>query len=321
MEVSETVVLKIKRAALFIGGLAFFLFPGQNWLLSTPTVHQLPRVRVTDYSFSLADYPLDFTGALPPYLTARAVAVLDRDSMVMIFSRNEKTPVLPASTVKIMTGLVVLDYYRPNDYLLVDQVNNFGQDMELEPGEIISAKNLLYGVLVASANDATTILARHYPGGERAFVAAMNKKAEELVLRDAYFANPTGLDSNEVGQPLPDLSYTSAWDLGRLAAIAMDNEVFSQIVGTERIVVTDVSGKLKHSLFNINQLLGKIWGLKGVKTGWTEEAGECLVSFVERDGRKVIFVILGSQDRFGETERLIDWVFSNYRWQDITPTI
>jgi len=315
-------ILKIKRAALFCFGFVFFLFPGQNWYSTVNLNYQSPKVQSLAVSLpSPADYPVNFTGIQPPSLTARSVVVLDKDSAVLMYAKNEKIQLLPASTVKIMTALVALDYYSLDDVLMVNEVDNLGQDMKLVKGEKITVKNLLYGVLVASANDAAVILARNYPGGEKEFVKAMNEKEKDLRLEGSYFVNPTGLDSDLQGNLLPDYSYTTALDLARLAAVALKNETISQMVAIPKIVVSDVDGKISHQLFNLNELLGNIEGLRGVKTGWTEDAGECLVGYVQKDGRGIITVILGSQDRFGETTKLIEWVFSNHRWETFTPSI
>jgi len=315
-------ILKIKRASLFCFGLVFFLFPGQSYYLVVQSDYK--KIPVHSLNFELpspALYPVNFTGQKPPSLTAKSVVVMDKNSSVVMYSKNKKLWVLPASTVKIMTALVALDYYPLDDVLTVGEVEDRGQDMRLVKGEKITVKNLLYGLLVASANDAALALAQNHSGGLPVFVGAMNEKAAKLHLENTYFANPTGLDSDEEGKLLSDFSYTTALDLARLTAEAFKNPLFSEIIKTKKITVSDISGKISHQLFNINQLLGKIDGLKGGKTGWTEEAGECLVSYVERNGQGIITVILGSRDRFGETEKLVNWAFSNYRWIDITPSI
>lgn len=315
-------VLKIKRGVLFVFGLSCFLFPGQNWYLSTSLEYQVPKVRRIELSLpSPASHPVGLAGEDLPFLTAKAVAVMDRDSAVLMFGKNEKTELLPASTVKIMTALVALDYYQFDDILVVGQTKQQGQDMELLAGEKMTAGNLLYGLLVASANDAAQALAQNYPGGKENFIAAMNQKAKELHLSDTYFANPTGLDSDAQESLLLDFSYTTALDLARLTSWALQNVIFRQIVATQTITVSDASGRLRHQLRNINELLGRLPGIRGVKTGWTEEAGECLVGYVEREGRGIVTVILGSEDRFGETVRLIDWTFANHRWEMVTPSI
>jgi len=319
---SDFTVLKIKRAFLFLLGMVFFLFPSNNWYSIVQATYQSPTTQPINLEIpTVADYPVNFTGKPAPWLTARSAVVIDRDSVVVLFAKEEETQLLPASTVKLMTALVALDYYDLNQVLIAKELNYQGQDMELEEEEIISVKSLLYGVLVTSANDAATLLAQTYLGGTESFVEAMNQKAQELHLSKTHFVNPTGLDTDEEGNSLADYSYSTALDLARLASFALKNEVISEMVGTNQITVTDLTGEIKHKLYNINELLHWLPGMKGIKTGWTEEAGECLIGYVERDGRGVITVILGSEDRFGETARLVDWAFSNHEWQAANPPI
>jgi len=313
---SDLTVLKIKRASLFLLGMSFFLFPSNNWYSVIQATYQPPKTQPIDLEIPpVADYPVNFTGKLAPWLSAHAAVVIDRDSGVMMFAKNEKSQLLPASTVKLMTALVALEHYHLDDVLIAREINFQGQDMELEEGERIAVSSLLAGVLVASANDAATLLAQDYPGGIRSFVEAMNEKAKELNLNDTYFTNPTGLDIDEKGNLLLDYSYSTALDLARLASVVLKHPIISEMVGTTAITVTDVSGEIKHPLYNINELVHWLPGMKGIKTGWTAEAKECLIGYVERDGRGVITVVLGSDDRFGETAKLVDWAFSNYEWQ------
>ncbi|HUV42641.1 MAG TPA: hypothetical protein VMY36_01910 [Patescibacteria group bacterium] len=314
--------IKIKRAFLFLFGLIFFLFPSNNWYSIVQATYQPPKIQPIELELPrVADYPVNFTEIPAPSLTAKSIIVVDRDSAVVMFAKDERVQLLPASTVKLMTALVVLDYYDLESTLTVIGINNQGQDMRLKGGEVMTVKSLLFGVLVASANDAATLLAQNYPGGEKGFVEAMNEKAKELNLNDTYFVNPTGLDIDEKGNLLVGYSYSTALDLARLASLVIKEPLLGEMVATPKIVVTNTTGQFEHVLYNINELLSWLPGMKGVKTGWTEEAGECLVGYVERDGRGIITVILGSQDRFGETARLVDWAFSNYRWENIAPTI
>lgn len=320
-ENSNLTIIKVKRAFLFLFGFVFFFFPSNNWYSVVQATYQPPKTQPIELEPpSIADYPVNFTDIPGPSLTAKSVVVIDRDSAVVMLAKNEKTQLLPASTIKLMTALVALDYFDLDETLMATAINGQGQDMELKEGEIILVRNLLYGVLVASANDAATLLAERYPGGKQGFVKAMNEKAKELHLNDTYFANSTGLDIDEKGNLITEPSYSTALDLARLATMVMKNETINEMVGTTQITVSDVSGEIKHQLFTINELLYWLPGMRGVKTGWTEEAGECLISYVERDGRGVISVVLGSEDRFGETVKLIDWVFTNHRWEIIVPT-
>lgn len=185
--------------------------------------------------------------------------------------------------------------------------------MGLVPKEQITVESLLYGVLVHSANDAAYVLAENYPGGIEAFVADMNQKIKEYNLFGTHFANPAGFDDLE--------NYTTPKDLAKLAKVAINNKTIAKIISTKNITVSDINYTYFHPLTNVNELLGKIAGVAGVKTGSTDGAGEILVSEVKKNGRSVLFVVLKSKDRFGDTVKLIDWVFNNFAWKNITEII
>lgn len=249
-----------------------------------------------------------------PIISAQGAIVVDLDSGVGLYEKNPDIKLLPASTTKIVTALVALETYSLDDILTVPQgVSVDGQKIGLYYGEKMSVEDLLYGLLVYSANDAAMTLASNYPGGYEKFVAAMNEKAKSLSMTNSFFENPVGLDGIKQA--------TTARDLLRASEVAMRNAEFAKIVSTKSVQITDVSGRSKYNLKNINELLGNVPGVLGIKTGWTENARENLVTFVERDGHKIIFVVLGGQDRFGETKELIDWVFANYEWQKVNMPI
>jgi D-alanyl-D-alanine carboxypeptidase len=212
-----------------------------------------------------------------------------------------------------MTGLIVLENYDLDDVVTIQSINGPGQTMDLEIGERITVKNLLYGLLVQSGNDAAAALAQFHPQGEKAFIAAMNQKAKDLHLNHTQFTNAAGLDTYG--------HYTTVHDLSLLAAEAMKNRTFKKMVSTQGVTVADVDNTIVHQLEAINQLLGEVPGLTGIKTGWTELAGECLVTYTQRNGQAIITVVLGSQDRFGESQALIDWAFANHSWEEVPPAI
>ena len=247
-----------------------------------------------------------------PVISAQAALAVDMPSGISLYEKNPDSPLLPASTTKIVTALVALDTYPLDSILKVGNIKIDGQKMWLRFGEEMKVENLLYGLLVFSANDAAEVLAQGYPGGREEFVKAMNEKVEQLSLENTRFYNPSGVDRNG--------HVTTARDLIRVSEVAMRVPEFAKIVGTKEITVASADGKLKHRLTNINLLLGKVPGVLGVKTGWTENARENLVTYIERDGHKVMIALLGSQDRFGETKELIDWMFGNYKWQEVKPT-
>ena len=185
-------------------------------------------------------------------------------------------------------------------------VNADGQSMGLIPGEKITVENLLYGALVHSGNDAALALAEAYPGGVAMFVAQMNASAQELDLTNTHFGNPMGFDDEQ--------TYTTPEDLLILARAVLQHKELAKIVAIPSITVSDVSYSLFHPLRNVNELVGKIAGVAGVKTGFTEAAGESVVTLAQRNGHKVLMVVLKSGNRFAETEELINWVFANYSW-------
>lgn len=256
--------------------------------------------------------PVLSESAAYPILSAQGVLAVDITSGVPLYEKNSELPLLPASTTKIITALVSLDSYNLDEVLTVPEKSRVdGQKMGLYPGEQMRFENLLYGLLVYSANDAAETLAYDYPGGYDAFINAMNIKASDLAMVNSHFANPVGLDEDD--------QHSTARDLVRVSEVAMRNPVFAKIVGTKQIQIKDESGKAAYNLKNINELLGNVPGVLGVKTGWTENARENLVTYLERDDHKIMIAILGSQDRFGETKELINWIFDSYKWERVNP--
>jgi D-alanyl-D-alanine carboxypeptidase len=256
-------------------------------------------------------YPLKRTEVSAPALTASGSAVIDIRSGVFLYEKNADQRLLPASTSKIMTALVAIESYPLDELVTIHTTETQKNLMGLVQGEKISVQNLLYGLLVYSANDAALALAAHYPYGQEAFIARMNARAGELHLQNTHFVNPIGFDDPN--------QYTSAKDLARLSLFALKNKELEKIVGTQQITVSDSTYTYFHPLRNVNQLLGKIPGVSGIKTGFTEGAGECLVSTAQRGDQKILIVVLKSSDRFGETEQLIDWTFANHEWRTFTP--
>lgn len=263
---------------------------------------------------TFAPLPVISKEASFPIVSAQAALAIDMDSGVSLYEKRADSSYLPASTTKIITALVAMEYYPLNLALKVPAVKVEGQKMGLITGEEISVEDLLYGLLVYSANDAAEVLALNFPGGRDLFITAMNLKAKELALAHSKFSNPVGLDDG-------DGHITTARDLIRVSEIAMKNPLFAKIVSTREKTVSSLNGRIVHKLKNINELLGSVDGVLGVKTGWTENARENLVTYLERDGHKVMIALLGSQDRFGETRELIDWIFLNYTWQEVAPPL
>ena len=256
-----------------------------------------------------APFPLNATQTFSPAVTAEGITIVDVVSGVTLLEKNPDSRLFPASTTKIMTALVALSEYGLLDVVTVKNGPEVeGQKMGLLKGETITVENLLYGILVHSANDAAFALASHDPHGIEEFITKMNKKAVELHLTNTHFTNPAGFDDPS--------HYTTARDLIRLSLFALKNPEISKIVAIPQITVSDTTYVYFHTLKNVNELLGKIPGVSGFKTGFTEGAGQSLVTTVQRKGHTILIVILKSQDRFGETETLLNWVFGNFTWKE-----
>ena len=307
-KISDVVKSRWDKWLILIGLVVFFLFyPGQNRYV----MEQFTSIKQVDQSISVPTpppYPVNRTGIVPGIeISAKSIVIQDLTSGVYVYKRNSTERLSPASTTKVLSALVVLEEMKLDDVVTVGPVMHDGQVMGLVEGERITVENLLYGMLIHSGNDAGYALAENYKGGYDAFITAMNTKAEELHLTGSHFTNPVGFDDPN--------HYMTAEDLARLADVALSNKTIAKMVGIPQITVSDVSHIYFHKLSNVNQLLGKIPGVAGIKTGWTEEAGENLVTLMERNGKRVIIVVLKSADRFADTIQLIDWTFANIEWQ------
>ena len=242
----------------------------------------------------------------PPEISASSAIVIDTKTAIMLYAKNPDSRHLPASTTKLMTAIVALEKCDPEQVITAGNVIGDGTQMGLAQGDRVTVKDLLYGLLVASGNDAAFVLADSCSDSPNNFVESMNQKAKELKMENSHFLNPAGFDD--------PLQYSSARDLAKLAKVAVSNPLISKIVATKNAVLTDVNGIKIYFLENINQLLGEIEGIEGVKTGQTEGSLEVLITKTTRNDHTIITAVLGSYDRFGESKQLIEWTFANHRW-------
>lgn len=203
-----------------------------------------------------------------------------------------------ASTTKIMTGALALELYSADQAVAIrpEWTGIEGSSMYLEAGERLWVSDLVYGLMLMSGNDAATALAGLYSGREADFVALMNDRAQALGLSDTHFDNPSGLDG--------ETHYSTAYDMARLAAWAMENPDFCQIVGTQSV---ERAGRY---MKNHNKLLRTLEGATGIKTGFTKASGRCLVSSCTRNGRTLIAVTLDAPNDWRDHTALYDWAFS-----------
>lgn len=257
-----------------------------------------------------APYPVNSTGIPAPDLTARGIYIVDTASMVPIYQKNPDLKLRPASTTKIMTALVAMDKFLPDDIITADKASQaIGKTIKLQPEETLTFQDALYGLLLESGNDVAVDLAENYSGGYSEMVKAMNQKVKELGMNDTNFTDVSGIDNYR--------HETTVHDMSILSAVAIKIPLFVQIISTSEKEIKALNSGATHQLKNTNELLNTVDGVFGVKTGWTSLAGDCLITAVKRDGHTIIITLFGSIDRFGETQKLIDWVFANHEWREI----
>lgn len=236
-----------------------------------------------------------------PQISAEGTYILDLPSFTPIFEKNARVRMLPASTTKIITALVTIDLYKPEDVITVKRVMDEGQEMGLILNERITVENLIYGILVHSGNDAAYAIADAY--GYKKFIELMNKKAASLHMKDTKFRNPAGLDEFD--------HYSTPYDLALASRALLEHPILKKTVAIKEITIADVDYKYFHVLSNVNKLLGEIQGIGGLKTGYTENAGENLISFYKHGGHQYIIVLLKSLDRFQDTRNVVSWIEAN----------
>ncbi len=255
-------------------------------------------------------------GTPAPEISAEAAIVVDDASMEVLYEKagHERRP--PASVTKIATAIVAVEH-RPLDTPMTSRVHYWdlateadSTTMGLEPGDTLALRDLLYGLMLVSGNDAALTIAEHVAGSEEAFVREMNALAGRLGLTDTHFTNAAGLYDDE--------HYSSAWDLVLLSRYLMRFPDLREIVGTEQAIVTGDRGEteVEFDLYNHNPLLNYTPGVDGVKTGFTEEAGRTFSVTAERGGHRVYIVLLDTTARAQDSQALIEWAFSNHRWPD-----
>lgn len=234
-------------------------------------------------------------------LSAHSAIVLCADTGDVLFEKNADERMLIASITKIMTAIVVIENSELDEEIVIKPEWSAieGSSMYANPGESYTVRELLYGMMLNSGNDAAAALACTVCGDESAFAEKMNEKARELGLSNSSFKNPHGLDE--------DGHYSTARDMACLTAYCMENEDFKEIASTNCAVIKDVT------YYNHNKLLREYDGCIGVKTGYTMAAGRTLVSCAERDGMRLVCVTLSAPDDWNDHKYLLDKAFSQYR--------
>lgn len=243
-----------------------------------------------------------------PTINSRRYVVYDRKSGRCIYGKDENKQSAMASTTKIMSSLIVVEKCDLKDTVTITEKSAIvgGSRLGLKTNDKITVNDLLYGLMLRSGNDAAVALAIHTAGSVEEFAKLMNKKAKDIGLTNTNFVTPHGLDDPN--------HYTTAYELAKLTDYALKNEKIAQIVKTKEIGITINDRTVNIS--NTNELLGNMQGVYGVKTGFTNNAGRCLVTSVKRGDMDLIIVVLGAdtrKDRAKDTIKLIEYVSKKYQ--------
>jgi len=244
----------------------------------------------------------------PPTLTTRAALAYDLNSDIILYSNNLNTRLPIASLTKLVTALVVVNNSDLENVVTVEKADTqvVGSNMGLVAGEKIKILDLLYGMLVSSSNDAAMALARSVGGSTESFNALMNKEAQKLKLLDTHFTNPVGWDLED--------NYSTVLDLKIILSEFFKNSTLSEIVNTREKTISSIDSNYSHKLISTNKLLLENSNVSGVKTGFTTKALGNLIIKINKSNAQVVTIVLNSQEREQDTEKLIDWLFTVYRW-------
>ncbi len=252
--------------------------------------------------------PIEQGGEALPLGAVSAYAV-DADTMAPLFSLNPDKPLPIASITKIGTALVLLKDHSPDQIITVPPLPAYSTQDALLPlttGEQFRFDQLLAAALIPSDNDAADSLALTSSGSLQSFSTAMNQLTSDWGIDGAHFSNPSGLVDTD--------NYATAKSLAKLANLGLKNQLFAHLTSTPNAKISDLTGR-SFDLKSTNELLGSDPRISGIKTGFTAAAGQCFVGLATIKGHKVITVVLGSSDRFGETKQLLDWIERNWGWE------
>lgn len=313
-----------------IFGMLFLVFIGQllissNYFVSADNPRNSQKIAGENLNLpepvkeAIVRPPEKSSDVTDPQIYAKAAVLIDVESAYVMFAKNAEEKIPIASTTKIMTALVVLEDFADhlNDVVTITypMIAVEGSDIQLRIGEKITVESLLKGLLIMSGNDTAFALATYF-GGKEAFVNKMNEKAVFLGLKNIHYHDPAGLSEE---------SSSTAQELAIVASYAMRNQQFAQMVRTAETTITSADGTIIHELKSSNRMLKPeeqyyYPNAIGIKTGFTNEAGHCLVSAAEKDGHMILGVILNTNENSvtasaRESRKLLEWGFSNWTWK------
>lgn len=287
-------VLAVALIALLTGGVMTTLAP--------------PAAPAANIARPALAAPQEWAAALnPPRLSADAAVLVDFTTGQILYDKQARVPLPPASTTKVLTALVVLQHARLDEKVKVSALaaGTPCSCMGLVAGQTYTVEQLLWGLLLKSGNDAANALAEHVGGSITGFARMMNATAKKLGAEHSNFANPSGLPARG--------HVTTAVDLARITRTALDNPVIARMVATPEYALEQLPGRpTPLRLSNTNRLLRYFAGADGVKTGTTSAAGPCLISSATRDGHRLVAVVLKARGRWDDSTRLLQWGYDRF---------
>src|SRR4030042_4124203 len=287
---------------------SFFYWQKDKNLLFSPTAGDIgvSKTQIVNNWFPLPKSSKELNSLGP---SAKSAILVNYETGDVIYAKDPTLKLAAASTIKIMTALVALENAKLSDKFIVsEKAAKIGENsMNLAVGEKLTIEELLYGLMLVSGNDAAITIAEGIAGSEEQFVELMNSKVKSLGLFDTKFVNASGLDEDGKDQ------YSTAYDLSVIAHYLWEqhNEI-QKITSTYQKEIAPNSNHKYFNLYNDTNLLTTYPGVYGIKPGFTWNAGLCLVTYAENEGKKLLAVILGSDDRRGEMMELLDYGFAYY---------
>ena len=274
-------------------------------------MNKLRQFTVILVFISLVSSNIVFAASSSPVIKAKSAIVIDAMTGKVLYNKNAEEQRYPASTTKIMSLIVALEHGNLNEIVTASNhaANTEGSTLWLTEGEQLTLHDLLYGIMLVSGNDATVAVAEHISGSVEKFAQLMTEKAHAIGAKDTRFTNSSGLpDPNHV---------TTAHDLARITAYGYKNPMFSEIISTKNKVIPWAGKEFGRDLYNENRMLWLSEGGNGVKTGYTDLAGRCLVSGAKRNGIQLIAVVLDSDTMWDDSLALLDFGFSQVKPETI----
>ena len=251
-----------------------------------------------------------------PTTNSKHIIAIDRKTSTVLYEKDAYSETPMASTTKIMTAILTIENCNLDEIVKIskESATVSGSTLDIHTGDEMKLVDLLYGLMLRSGNDCAVAIAEHISGSTENFAKLMNKKAEMLNLKHTHFVTPHGLDDEN--------HYTTAYELAILTDYALKNEKFKEIVNTK--TTTIFINNIPRTISNTNELLGNLNGVYGVKTGFTFNAGRCLVSSCNRNGMDIIVVVLGADtknQRTIDSIKIINYIYKNFQYVDISDYI